>query len=82
MVLVDIFVPSVNQSYDFQLNETIPVGTVIEEIAEMVGQKEHCEIVGNVGELVLCDMSTSAVLNNDRSLQDEGVFTGKRLILV
>ena len=82
MILVDVFVPSVNQSYDFQLNEQIPVGSVIEEIAEMVGQKERCEIVGNIKELVLCDISTSYILNNQCTLQEEGIQTGKRLILV
>ena len=40
MILVDIYVPSIGNTYDFQLDEEVPVGNVIEEISEMIGQKE------------------------------------------
>ena len=41
MILTDVYVPSVDKIYDFQLNEKVPVSTVIEEITEMISQKEH-----------------------------------------
>ena len=34
MILVDIFVPGIDKNYDFQLNETIIISAVIEEIGE------------------------------------------------
>ena len=82
MILVDVFVPSVDVTYDFQLNEAIPVGTVIEEIAEMVGQKEQCRIVGDVGNLQICDKKSGLALDKRRTLLDCEIQTGDRLILI
>ena len=82
MVLVDIYVPSVNQTYDFQLMDSVPVGTVIEEIVEMVGQKERCKIAGNAGDLQLADRQRGKLLEKDRTLYQCGIHTGHSLILV
>ena len=82
MILVDIEVPSVNTIYDFQLSETVPVGIVIDEIAEMVGQKEQCTIVGEIEGLELADIKKSRFLNKELSLNDNGIHTGDRLLLV
>lgn len=81
MILVDVFVPSVDKIYDFLLNENIKIELVIEEIAEMVGQKERCTIVGNISELQLCD-KRQRVLDRENTLKGNGIATGERLILV
>ena len=60
MILVDIYVPSIGNTYDFQLDEEVPVGNVIEEISEMIGQKEHCRIVGDMTKLMLCAQTDSS----------------------
>lgn len=82
MILVDIFVPSVDKTYDFQLNENTPIFTVIEEISEMIGQKEHSGVVGDVNNLQLCDKEKKQVLAKNKTLADYEVVTGKSLILV
>ena len=82
MILVDIYVPSVDKTYDFQLNEQIPVSMVIEEISEMIGQKEHAALKGNVADLTLCSYVSRTVLNREKTLEQEGIITGNRLLLV
>lgn len=82
MILVDIYVPSVDKTYDFQLNEQIPVAMVIEEISEMIGQKEHATLKGNAADLTLCSYVSRAVLNREKTLEQEGIVTGNRLLLV
>ena len=82
MILVDIFVPSVDKVYDFKLNESIPISTVIEEIVEMVGQKEKSEINGDIGKLELCNDKTQEILNKTITLQNCGIQTGDSLILI
>lgn len=82
MVLVDVFVPSVDKEYDFQLSETAEISMVIEEISEMIGQKERTEIVGDVNRLQLCDQERQCLLDRNRTLAQCGVVTGSRLILV
>ena len=82
MILVDIYVPSVNTTYDFQLMDSVPVQTVIEEIAEMVGQKEQCQIVGDIADLVLVDNKRQKVLDKEMTLYECGIQTGDQLMLV
>ena len=82
MILVDIYVPSVDRVYDFHLNEKAKVSVVIEEIAEMVSQKEHSQLIGDVSEMLLCEYSNNRVLDRNSTLENLGVCTGEKLILV
>lgn len=82
MILVDIYVPGVDKVYDFQLNENTPIATVVDEIAEMVGQKERSPLQGNASELLLCDKATGRILHGGDTLSGAGITTGRTLILV
>ncbi len=82
MILVDIYVPAVDKTYDFELNENVRIDTVIEELSEMVGQKERSALKGRVDELVLCDKNSERILNRDDSLSSAGITNGGSLILV
>lgn len=82
MILVDVYVPSVNQTYDFRIDEYSKIGTVIEELSTMVCQKEQCEIRGNQEELMLCTMDKQQMIPRDLTLWATGILTGSRLILV
>ena len=82
MILVDIYVPSIDKCYDFQLNEEAKIETVIEEISEMVGQKERSSVVGDVSKLTLCDKRKRLILDGKATLASSGIVTGDSLILV
>lgn len=82
MILVEVFVPSVDKTYDFQLNENVPAGMVIQEISEMVGQQEKTKIVGEVSKICLCSQEQERVMRRGRTLAEQGIVTGNRLILV
>lgn len=82
MITVDIYVPSVNRVYDFQLDENTQIGNVIDEVSELIEQKEHCTIAGNRAELVLCLKKDSMLLPVGMTLGECGVRTGNSMILV
>ena len=82
MILVDIYVPSIGNTYDFQLDEEVPVGNVIDEISEMIGQKEHCRIVGDMTKLMLWAQKDRQILHRDDSLAQCHIVTGDSLLLV
>lgn len=82
MILVDIYVPAVDKTYDFQINENTCISAVIEEIIEMVGQKERSVLWGDPGEMLLCEKGSERILNRNDTLNNAGVTTGKTLILV
>lgn len=82
MVLVDVIVPSVNKVYDFQLSENAPISTVIEEICEMISQKERVSIAGSVTDLLLCNKDTNSILDSSKTLAECNVITGQSLIFI
>ncbi len=41
MILVEIHVPAMNRAYDFQLDENADIGSVIDELAELIARKEQ-----------------------------------------
>lgn len=82
MILVDVYVPSIDQEYDFNLDDKTLVETIVAEIGEMIGQKEHCNIVGNFENLMLCDRDKNTILPKKGTLEECAVVTGSRLLLV
>ena len=82
MILVDVYIPSVDQTYDFNIDENVPVASVIEEIASMVSQKEQCVLRGDPGALVLCSPVLLSMLPPEKTLKQCGIDTGHPLILV
>ena len=82
MILVDVYVPSVDNVYDFQLDEDSPIYLIVEEIGELIGQKEHSNIVGNIENLLLCSYKDKRILPKDSTLALCGIQTGNSLILV
>lgn len=82
MILVDIYVPALGNVYDFQLDEDEKVNIIVEEIGELIGQKEHCQIVGDISELMLCSRDNRIILSPNSTLSELGIHNGNSLILV
>lgn len=82
MVFVDVFVPSVDKTYNFNLNENATIGEVILEITEMIEQKERTKLIGEKNNLNLYVMKEATLLPKGNSLFDCYVTSGSRLILV
>lgn len=82
MILVDIYVPAVGNTYDFQLDEDEKINTIVEEIGELIGQKERCQIVGDINRLMLCSKENRKILSKNLTLAESGIQNGHSLILV
>ena len=82
MILVDVYVPSVSNNYSFRLDEKIQIGLLIEELAELICQKEQCRFVGDKAELHLCMYKMNAIMSKEMTLTDYGIVDGGKLILV
>lgn len=81
MISVDVFVPVLDKSYDFSLSEDAPVGAIVEEIVEMICQKEHWKEAENTQNLILSSPQLRCVLHSNTTLARADVTTGARLIL-
>lgn len=82
MILVDIYVPSVDTTYNFKLNETVDIQTIIEEITEMIEQKENTKLNGAVKDLCLYNRESGRLLPTANSLNACGIRTGSSLMLI
>lgn len=82
MILVDVYIPSVDQTYDFMLDENTDVTKVILEILEMVAKKVQNGVPTQAEEFSLYHMSKKSVLKRGRTLAASGVRDGSKLLLV
>jgi len=82
MILVELYVPSMDREYDFRLDETASILAVMEEVSELVAQKEQCSLAGQAQDLVLCHADAACILPLDGTLGGCGVKNGSRLVLV
>lgn len=82
MVTVDIYVPVLDKTYDFKLDEDALIKVLIEEMVEMVGQKEQSKIEGNINTAMLVIPESRTILSRSTTLKEMGIHTGDKLILV
>ncbi len=82
MITVDIYVPVINKVYDFSINEKLPISVLVEEISEMISQKEGCLTVKKPEGFVLCKAETKEIMNSALSVEAYGIGNGNKLILV
>lgn len=82
MIFVDVYVPSVDQEYDFSLDETVKISSIIEEVVSMVSQKEQCELNGRLEDMLLCNIQQMDILPKEKTLKECNISNGKRLLLI
>lgn len=82
MIIVDIEVPSLERKYQFSLEEQVPVETLIAELAEVLCQKEQCNIKGEFEALCLCSKEQKKILDRYATLAQQGVRNADGLLLV
>ena len=82
MMMVDIYVPGVDQTYDFNVDENAKISLLLEELVGMICQKEHCTLSGSIKEMLLVSQNQKKVLNSDLTLSHYKIVQGDRLMLV
>lgn len=82
MIVVDIFVPALDKTYNFSLNEKVKISAVITEITDMIEQKEKMVFVGDQSKLRLYNKENGSRLPVDYSLSECLIRSGKYLILI
>lgn len=82
MILADVYVPSIDGSYDFMLDENAPIEQIITEISEMLSKKVQGKPIGAESSFMLCSMEQKEVLDKNRTLYASGIRDGSRLMLV
>ena len=76
MILVDVYVPVMDEIYDFYLDEDVEIGLLIPQIAESICQKEQSVLKGNPDALTLWKPDIRSRLMRDTTLRKAGVGSG------
>lgn len=82
MITVDIFLPALEKTYDFNLDENTATSLIIEEVAVMICQKEHYPDLKDSGQLLLCCIDSEKNVRPDLTLKENGITSGSRLMLL
>ena len=82
MILVDVFVPSIDRTYNFSIDENVPISHLIEELMEMIERKEQTSFVGDRASVLLVHRDSQRVLHRDQTLFESAVGIGSTLMLL
>ena len=81
MIMVDIYIPEIGQVYDFEMDEEKTVGTVQKEIMELIAEKEKMSLPKDAS-MTLYALQNAEILCNHRTLKEQGIQSGDKLILI
>ena len=82
MVLVDIYVPIINETYDFELDENVMVEEIIEAVVDIIGRQMKSDVSGQSKEFSLYLQESTLRLKKNCTLHMNGVRDGSRLMLI
>lgn len=81
MILVDIQVPALDKIYDFELEEDMQTGLLLDDILHLIARKEGLYVEKKSG-IRLYAFGQERFLDEEKGLGQQGVGNGERLILV
>ena len=82
MIITEIYVPYLDKTYEFILNEDVAISVAIDEICSVIGEKEQVSIFDSKGNMMLFNADRGAALSSNRSLYESNIANGAKLILV
>ena len=82
MIMVDIYFPSVNETYSLRLDENVKINALIQEISEMMCKKYRSAMETGNDRYMLCSLQHNRVLPDYTTLSENGIMNGEKLIMV
>ena len=82
MILLELYFQELNREYDVQLDESLPVGGLIDDLVELIAQKEHLTLDKNPGLFLMYDKANRRILHPHTTLSENGIQSGQQLVLL
>lgn len=82
MINVDVYIPSIDEVLDFQIDEEVMVSQVVNEMIEILTKRTRENLSSERAAFMLVLLREKRVLPRVLSLQQCGVMNGDRLLLV
>ncbi|MBS6395734.1 MAG: hypothetical protein KH452_01100 [Clostridiales bacterium] len=78
MILADVYVPALNDQFDFKLDENVYVADLLEEL----GDQFLKDTPQAKKDLLLCSLDENRILPLNQTLKQSGITSGCRLLLL
>ncbi len=87
VIIVEVYSPAVDAGYDFQIHEDMSAAEAAREVSVMIARKNGTEISDvkdsdPYADASLYDTERKVELNKALSLKENGVTSGRRLLLI
>ena len=82
MIIVDVFVPSIDRTYNCSIDDEATVLLIIRELVEMIEQRERIPFSGDRDDLALVSVADGRTLALESTPRRCGLSTGGKLMLV
>ena len=82
MINVDVYVPAMDRTYNFNLDEDSQISFLIDEISELICKKEHSELDGDKDCFIMGSLDHQINFNSQYTLKSYSIKNGDTLIIV
>ena len=80
MIPVDLYVPMLNETYDFEWNGQTLAGEIVRQSLELIARKE--EVVFEAKDYYLYALDLGRVMDPEQNLICQGVLAGEPFVLI
>lgn len=80
MIPVDLYVPMLNETYDFEWNGDTPAGEIVRQSLELIMRKE--EVTFEEKDYYLYALDLGRVMDPEQNLICQGVLAGEPFVLI
>ena len=85
MIYIDIYVPAMNESFEFRCDENADLYSVCRDVHDILisknGEKSGQD-PSKYLEFWLCDVKRRCILSHEKSLKEQNIINGSRLIFL
>ena len=85
MIHIDIYVPAIGDSFEFRCDENVPVYCICKDIYEILVRKSGesaDEEALSCAPFWLCDADRHNILSMEKSLHEENIMNGGKMIFL
>lgn len=82
MINVDIYIASMDQNMEFNLDEDTRIRTILSEIINVMESWLKTSVESEAAGFCLCSKRLEFILNQELTLSESGIKNGDHLILV
>ena len=82
MIQVDIYIPSIEDVYDFIIDEGSSTENVIEDLIMIIRKKTGSDSIEGDSEFLLYRTDTGTQVDPEKTMAENGIADGMRLMLV